>query len=443
MCALQRNQLYPGIMFNQISDSRFKTNKISVHMITPLNRDTAAANALIPSLLRKGYEGMNDFTAFNQYLNELYGAKVNFGIEKLGDHQILSLSIVGVDDRYTLENDPLTQKLSEVLFHLLLHPPFEQNMFAESEVAVERSMLADAIQAQINDKRSYALNTAMRLMCAQEPFGVGELGTVEQAIKLTAKQVTQAYRQLLNTAQIEIMFVGCGNAATCLEIAKDQFKSIRRTEDAVIQINPTVHHVPKNTMLHTERMEVSQSKMVLGFSSAISPAEQEIFALRMVCMILGGTPTSKLFVNVRERLSLCYYCAATLEKSKGIVRVDCGVEGQNIEQAKREILHQLAEIQQGNISHSEHKDALLSLTNTLQTVGDSLHAIEGYYLAQILNGTSYTPTDEVEQIQAVTQQDMIAVSKKLHLDIVYILTNNQQVISTEHYMEEPTLWKKH
>lgn len=425
MCAMQSERLGPGITFHEITDTRFKTNKISIHLITPLVAETAAANALIPSLLRKGYDEMADFTAFHRHLDGLYGAEVLFGVEKSGDQQILSLSMMGIDDRYTMEQQPLTEQLSTLLWNLLLRPPLLAGQFAASEVAIEQATLVDAIESQRNDKRSYALSTAMRLMCAGEPFGLCELGTVEQARALTPEQITKQYHHLLQTARLEVMFVGCGDAQIARRVSASCVKEMVRCATAGEIAATKVHPIATTTAEEIERMDLMQSKMVLGFSSGIAVTDADMAALRLFCMVFGGTPTSKLFVNVREKLSLCYYCAARVEKSKGIVRVDCGVERDNIEKAKTEILRQLELLQRGEVTEQEYQESLLSATNSFQTVGDSLHGLEGYYLDQILQHTAHTPEMEIAALQGVTIGDLVAVSRKLHLDLVYLLTDEE------------------
>lgn len=425
MCALMSEELYPGIYFHTVSDERFKTNQIEVHLVTALDQGSAAQNALIPSLLRKGFEKYKDFTQFNRYLNSLYGAVVDYDVEKFGDEQVLSLSIISVDDRFTLNQEPVTEQISQVLFQMLLHPVTENGMFAASEVELEKKALIDTIEAEINDKRMFALRSTTQLMCEGEPYGLSEYGTVEQVKAITPASVTRAYHQLLSSAQIEILFVGSGNAEVCKQIAKEQLRVLSRSKSDV-RLTATKLHAPLERMIEkTVQMEVSQSKMVLGFATEIPCNTRELYALRLMVIILGGTPMSKLFLNVREKLSLCYYCAARLDRTKGIVKIDCGVENENIEKAKEEILKQIEEMQQGNITSEEMKNAMLSMVNSYRTVNDSNASIESFYLGQILCGSTNSPEEEARQICSITKDEVIWASKQLKLDICYILTGKE------------------
>lgn len=364
MSVLQSEELYPGVRFHAVSDERFKTNQVEIHLVTALREESAAKNALIPSLLRKGYDKYRDFTRFNKYLNLLYGASVEYEVEKFGDMQILSLSILSIDDRFALGKENITEQISTVLFQMLLHPVTENGMFLPAEVEVEKQSLIDEIEAEINDKRMFALRRTTQLLCGGEPYGLSEYGTVEQVKALDAKQVTRAYHELLSTAQMEILFVGSGDSESCKRIAKEQLRVLSRGKNDLREVKTEIHSPLAEPVEQVDRMEVSQSKMVLGFSTGIPCDSEQLYALRLMVVVLGGTPMSKLFANVREKLSLCYYCAARMDRTKGIVKIDSGVENENIEKAKTEILRQIEEMQNGNITEEELNYAKLSMINS-------------------------------------------------------------------------------
>ncbi|WP_077534274.1 EF-P 5-aminopentanol modification-associated protein YfmF [Massiliimalia massiliensis] len=425
MSVLQSEELYPGVRFHAVSDERFKTNQIEIHLVTALREESAAKNALIPSLLRKGYDKYRDFTRFNKYLNLLYGASVEYEVEKFGDMQILSLSILSIDDRFALGKENITEQISTVLFQMLLHPVTENGMFLPAEVEVEKQSLIDEIEAEINDKRMFALRRTTQLLCGGEPYGLSEYGTVEQVKALDAKQVTRAYHELLSTAQMEILFVGSGDSESCKRIAKEQLRVLSRGKNDLREVKTEIHSPLAEPMEQVDRMEVSQSKMVLGFSTGIPCDSEQLYALRLMVVVLGGTPMSKLFANVREKLSLCYYCAARMDRTKGIVKIDSGVENENIEKAKTEILRQIEEMQNGNITEEELNYAKLSMINSYRSVNDSNASIESYYLGQILCGTANTPEEEAKKICAVTKEDVVWAANQLRYEICYLLTGKE------------------
>ncbi|MGI5959111.1 MAG: EF-P 5-aminopentanol modification-associated protein YfmF [Massiliimalia sp.] len=423
MCALKRESLQDGIYFSSISDKRFKTNRIAMNFIVPLSRETAAQNALLSYLMRKSTAAYPDFTEFSRYLTGLYGAYADGSVDKMGDSQVVTFSVGALDDRYTLEGEPLTQLLSQVLCDMVLHPALENGQFPEKEIALEKNALCDTIRAEINDKRAYAVSRASALMCQGEPFGLSRYGTVEEVMALTGQQLIDAYHHLLETARVEVIFAGSGCAETAKQIVAEAFSGQKRSYQPAPQ---TVPHLPVQQVLEeTEVMDVNQSKMVLGFSSGLGAESSWIPAFRVMTAVFGGTPMSKLFLNVREKMSLCYYCAARPDRTKGIVRVDCGVENVNIQKARAEILNQLEEMKQGNITEEEISHAVMSLVNSYKTLNDSNVAISGHYLGEILTNTIRTPEEEAELIRGVTKEQIVEMANKLHLDICYVLTGKE------------------
>lgn len=420
MVQLKRETLKEGICFNSISDQRFKTNRISLHFITPLKQQTASLNALIPAVLRKGTASHPDFTEFNRYLNELYGAFVDYQVQKIGDWQLIGIYILGIDDSFTFENEKLTETLTKVLIDMAFDPVMKDGIFPEKEVELEKTVLIDSIQAEINDKRTYALNASTRLMCPNEPYGLSKLGTVEQAKAITAQALTEAYWDLVRSSRIEILFTGPGDYAAAKEIIKEKLDCIPRDFQSLPQIRP--HLAVEEILEKTEKMDVNQSKMVLGFSTGVTADSQYIPALRLMTAVFGGTPVSKLFMNVREKLSLCYYCVSRMDRMKGIIKVDCGVEKDNIQKAKEEILRQLDEIKKGNITQEEIQNAVMSLKNSYQTIYDSSGAISEFYLAQIAASSSASPEEEADKVLHVTKQQIVEAANLLHLELFYVLT---------------------
>ncbi len=407
------------IRLNTIVDHRYKTNHISVNLILPLERQTASVHALLPALLRKGTKSCPDFTEFSKKLAMLYGAHIGYGVSAFGDCQAVSLTIDVIDDSYALAGEPLLQEAANLLAQALLEPPLENGVFRLADIELEKQSLIDLIESEINEKRHYALNRAMSIICQQEPAGISKYGYIEDVKKITPQTATDAYQTLLETAQIEIMFVGCADPAVVTKTFEQALGAIRRQPRAfpifTIQPHATLKEV-------TDRMNVTQSKLVLGFRTATPPDDPQLDAIRLMIALYGGTPSSKLFLNVREKMSLCYYCAARPNLSKGIAFVDCGVEHDNIDKAKAEILHQLELIRQGDFTDTELEHAKLGVVNALRSAGDSARAVEGWYLGQLLYGTTDSPDAAAERIAAVSRQQIIDAACLMQLDTVYLLT---------------------
>ena len=420
---LQRNDIGDGVGFTQINDSRFKTNRLSIHLIVPLKEANASANAMIPFLIRKGYRGCSDFTALNQKLDRLYGASLYTDVLKSGDFQILNIAISSIDDRFALEKESITGEASEILCNLLFRPAFVEKDFDLAQFELEKQSLIDAIEAEVNEKTTFAVQRMLTHMCSGEAYGIHRYGSVEQIRNLSLDDVRSAYYNVLQTARAEIYFVGCGTEEEVKDNFSDGFSAQERKPLQSIDSYIVSKAEKVNTV--TEQYDVAQAKLVMGFRVGASSMEEMQHA-RLMCLLFGGTPRSKLFMNVREKLSLCYYCSSRLDRNKGIMYVNSGVEHENVEQAKEEILHQLEQIKSGSFADEELNETKLMAVDSLRVVNDSASSMEGWYLSQIFLHSQASPEEEAEQLLKITRDQIIAAANRVTLDTIYLLSGEDK-----------------
>lgn len=421
---LRRRRIGDEVYFSSLTDPKFKHNRISVNYILPLERETVSENALIPFLLRKGSRECPDFTLLNQRLYSLYGASLSADVSKYGGYQVLELSISGLDDRFTLDGEAMVAECAKLLSGLATDPNLPDGAFPQKDVELEKQYLIDSIEAEINDKRAYAINKCRTIMCQGEPAALRKYGYVEDVEKITPQSAAEAFLRVRRTARVEILFVGCGDSAPAQEVLEATFAKLDR---APIEL-PEQVKVPAAAAVkdEVERMDLSQSKLAMGFRTGEIRDMAELSAARMMVAMFGGTPFSRLFINVREKLSLCYYCAARFDRITGILMVDSGVEAKNREKAQAEILNQLEVMKRGEFSDEELENTLLTMKNSLYTVSDSLSGLEDWYMAQLMNGASRSPQEEAELLAKVTREDVMAAAQKVTLDTVYFLTGEKE-----------------
>ena len=422
MIGIEQRAICDGVNFRSIRDTKFKTMRISAHLIVPMSRQTAAENALLPFLLSRASREYPDFTKLGQRLAELYGASLNADVQKLGDLQVLSLSASGIADRYALEGEAISGELAKLLCSILFDPPLVDGLFPEDGFEQEKRQTMELIDSEYSDKRTYARQRCEAIMCADEPYGVNRYGGKEDIARVERPALTAAWKRLLDTAKIELMVLGDCDPAPVYEGFRAAFETLgsRKTADCTTKVVRSAEKV--NTV--TEKMDVAQGKLVMGFRTGTATPDEEVPATRLMAALFGGTPNSKLFLNVREKLSLCYYCSASYNSMKGIMLVQSGVEVKNMERAKEEILRQLDEVKQGNFDESEVEAAKMSLCNSYRTLSDSLGGLENWYLSQTFASHSQQPDEAAAQINAVTRQEIIDAANRVTLDTVYCLVGN-------------------
>jgi len=416
-----REQIAQSVYFGSVRDERYKTNLLALHLVLPLKKETLTENAMVSLILEKGYEDYKTLKSFSKKLNLMYGASVSGAVSKVGDKAMITLSISAIDDTFALNGEKLLCESAEVLCGLLLRPNMENGLFDEKTFELQREFLIDTIEAEINNKRRYAQRKTVSLMFKDEPYGVDKFGTVESAKQITLQQVSDAYRRILDEAAIEIVHVGMGDPTEALKIFREAFSKVDRHPVSIPET--VITRACDEVVSETEYFDVTQSKLCFGFKSGIAPDNELLYPIRLAVAILGGTPTSKLFLNVREKKSLCYYCAARYDKMKGIMLIDSGVEHDKISDAKEAILEQLEDLCKGDFTDTDMEFALLSLKNAFNSVGESVYSVASYYLTNTLLNTLNTPEKEIELLEKVTREDIVKAAKLLKLDTVYLLTS--------------------
>lgn len=421
MSELIRNNICEGVAFNSIADTRFKIGRISATLVAPLNKKTAAANALLSFVLTRSCRKYPDFTALNRKLDSLYGAALYPSVRRIGDFQAISFSAAGLDDRYALDGESVSSELAELLCSIMFDPDLSDGHFNTEDVEQERRQLIESIDADFNDKRTYAINRCIENMCRDEPYAVGRCGSREDVSDLTQESIINAWRQLMDESRVELALLGSADP----QQAQNSFREFFESKPRKASIGSTVvkNDVPE-VKRFTETEEITQSKLVMGYRCVYPKNINDRLVNSLMSVVLGGTPTSKLFQNVREKQSLCYYCASRVENAKGIMLIDSGVETKNIEKAEEAINEQLRLLKNGCISDDEMTSARLALKNALISSLDSLAALQSFYINGILFDQTVSPREAAAMVDAITKEQVIEFARQIKPDTVFSLIGN-------------------
>ncbi len=420
---IQTFKIQEGVYFTHIPETKFKDTRISISFFSPLKKENLSANALLPDLLSHGCKTYPSLRMVNQRLEELYGSKISSSIAKIGDYQVMSLSAIGPDDNFVPSASNNIQNLFDLLCMMVFEPNINENSFNKEDVEREKYQLIEEIKSEKSDKKFYARQRCEEIMCKNELYGFNELGTIENAQKLTPDEIYSAWKNLLSESHIEIIMTGAGAYEPLVKKIKEKFSVIARS---YISGPPTkiIESASEVTTVR-ENQNLVQGKLVMGFRTKIANPSADVSAFKVLNALFGGTPQSKLFMNVREKLSLCYYCSSRYNSHKGIMLVESGVENHNIEKAKKEILEQLKDITLGNFSDTELAETKLFLTQALRRSNDKLSALGQYYLLQAFDEKKKNFEDLIKEISEVTREKVIELSSNITLDTIYILSGSE------------------
>ena len=415
---IQTIQLSPGVTLRCCRDNRFKQNVLTFQFLRPMCRQEASLNALLPAVLLRGCKSAPDMRSITLKLDDLYGASVGALVRRIGDIHCTGLSCGFIDDRFALEGDRLLKPMLAFLEELLLDPVTEDSAFSQAYVQTEQQNLIWTIEAQRNDKRSYATNQLLNRMCKNDSYGIPRLGTIADVEAITPQSLYAHYLKVLQTSPIHIFYVGSAQPETVAGALRPLLSRLAKNP---MPLPPQQGFAPVDLTEHEEILDVAQGKLCMGYATPINLRDPRYAAVQVCNTILGAGMTSKLFMQVREKMSLCYDIGSGFHGSKGIMTVAAGIEFDKKDIVQQEITHQLQEIRDGNITDEELNAAREALLSSLRSTHDSPGAIESYYASAAISGIGMTPAVFMERLEAVTAQDVSAAAKTLQLCTVYFL----------------------
>ena len=424
MKEFSKTRINDGVELICARTNRFKTNELSISFVVPLKEETAAANALLAFLVSQTTKEYPTLAEFNKKLAMLYGASIHAFITKLGENQCITLEASCLDDRFSIDGENISTEVFDFLCKLIFEVKLdEKGNFFEEDIQREKRLLIERIESEENDKRIFALRRLEEIMFEDEPYGINRYGSRKGISSVNSDMLKKALEYLINCAKIQITVVGNSESEKIAEIANKYFGSLKRSyaPPACSVFIPQA----KDIKSATDRMEVKQGKLVLGFRVNNQSEFKSNPEMRLFSDIFGGGPYSKLFNNVREKLSLCYYCSARYDRRKSTVIIQCGCEEENMQKAVDEILAQLEDIKQGNVEE-ELEAGKMAISDAINSVNDDSISLLSWYANQICDEEILTPAQSSDENRRVTREDICRCAGLLSLDTVYKLVSKKE-----------------
>ena len=412
-----------GINLTLTPEEKFKSNLVSIYIQRILDRDEVTMNALLPSIIKSGSEKYPSAREMSYHQDDLYGVSIGADSSKRGESQVITFKIISTDEEYL--DEQIFKKVVKYLDEVVNHPLVIDGGFKEEYVAIEKENLKNRIESIINDKGRYAVERAREEMFKNEKYGISDLGYLADIDKITAKGLYEHYVNIMKTSPIDIVVEGNFDEDEIVEIISNGFDFHREN---IIEI-PRADFIKKVDEIKVikEEMDITQGKLVMGYRCNVDYKDEfKYYSLFVGSNVLGGGPHSKLFVNVREKESLCYYIYSSLEKYKTSMFISSGIESENYDKTVELIGEQLKSLKEGKISDEELLNSKSAIISSLKTIKDSLGGSSDFYFSQSMGGTNTTVEKIIEMIEKVTVSDIVEAFKNIELDTIYFLSNNKE-----------------
>ncbi len=419
----QSVELFPGVALRCIQSSRFKQGVLSLQFLRPMSREEAALNALLPDILLRGCSAAPDLQRITARLDDLYGASVGAQVRRIGDYQTTGLACGFIEDRFALPGDRVLEPMVEFMGQLLLEPVTEKGAFCREYVSGEKKNLISALEAQLSDKQAYAVGKLLKNMCRGDSFAVPRLGGIPQVRKVTAKGLYDHYQKVLRESPVEIFYVGTADVDRVAALLRPIFARLPR--ENVLTLPPQTALTPARPSHKSEKMDISQAKLAMGFVTPITSADPRFAAMQLFNSIFGAGMTSKLFVQLREMRGLCYAIGSAYYAGKGLLTVSAGIDSSRVEETKEAVLQQLQLCREGHISQQELDNAKAAVLSGLRAVYDSPGAMESFFSTTALSGLNRSPERYAQEIRAVTVADVVAAAGSVGFHSSFFLEGEQ------------------
>ena len=422
-------EIYNGKMrLHTINVDKFKMSRFSISFICESNRVKTPLSRLMLAVMMRGSQKYPTAVKINKALDEQYGATVSLRSQTFGDKSLYRISCKLLKDEYALEGEKtdILEAVMEILSDILQHPLTDENGFlTESFVESEKKIAIDAIRAKINDPRAYASEQCSKYMFKGTKYEIVLDGSEELIDSFSVEDVTRNICDFFKNCRIEVFYVGSESEERVSELVKKNFSFSSLSEKPLEYVENSFVCKDGNVKYVEEKCDITQGRLALGYRCHTVLSDNDHYAMALFNEIFGGGCFSKLFVNVRERKSLCYYCYSSLHSATGTIKAGCGIDPSKKDDALNEIAYQLELMKRGEITNEEIETAKSTLISGIRQIYDSPAAIEAFFLRRIMAGLSDTPEDSINRINAVRKSEIVDAAAKIELDTVYFMCGNE------------------
>ena len=417
-------EIKKGIKLHIIETNKFKTNLLSVFITTPINKESATRNALIPAVLKRGTENLKSQDEISKALEEMYGASFNCGIDKIGNNQVIKFYIENINNQYLPEKQDNLKNAINLILDIAFKPCVLNNSFNSEYVESEKNNLKKIIEGRKDSKAQYALERCIEEMYKKDPYSIYKYGNSEDLDSINNENLYEYYRKLIDNAKIDIYVSG--------EITENIKDVVINNENIKNLVERTPNYIENNIKIRLkkekkeelvqEKMDITQGKLILGLD-ILDEKENDKYIALIYNAILGGTPNSKMFQNVREKNSLAYTASSSFLRQKSNIFIKCGIEIENFEKALKLIKEQVNDMKKGKFTENDIAQAKVNTISTIKFIPEEQDTELMYYFSQELSGYETSYEEYIEKINSVSLENVIELANRVQINTIYFLRN--------------------
>ena len=418
----KKEEIKPGITLHKINTNKFKTNLFSIFLTTKLNRENVTKNALLTAVLRRGTKKLTTQEEISKYLENMYGASFDCGVEKSGDNHVIKFYLESINNEFLPTEENLSKECMDVLLDIVFNPYIEDGSFKKEFVEGEKENLKQIIEGKIDNKARYAFDRCIEEMYKNEPYGLYKYGYIDDLKSIDNKNLYEYYRDFIKDVKIDIFISGDIDEKIVPEIKENEIINNLEGREAVYNVNKENQLKDKvsEPKVVTESMQIAQGKLILGLDVLDNKKENK-YQTSVYNVILGGSANSKMFQNVREKASLAYTAGSNYLRQKDNIFIKCGIDIPNYEKALEIIKEQLKQMENGDFTEEDIDNAKTIIKASVESIPESQDSEITYYFSQELSEEFVSIEEYIKNIEKVSKEQIVEIAKKMQINTIYFL----------------------
>lgn len=418
---LRTKKVNDNFHIHLIQSSKFKTDLLSLYFLRPLTLEETTLNALLTRVIDRGTQKYPTSQLINQHLDDLYGTSMICDVMKIGERQQVQIKVQY--PRSPIIDRNLMEEALDFLEEMVYNPLLIEGKFDESIFEMEKSLLKQEIESRTNDKTSYAMDRAIELMCSEEPYRFYTYGDIDYLETITNEQLYKHYLDVIQHSKMDVVAIGDFDFDTMEETIVRHLREPKG--DVVVVPEEIVKPATEPLRIINETMNLQQARLVVGCRTNTDRFDAAYYPLQLFGMIYGGTPSSKLFMTLRERDSLCYYVGTKVDKLKGIMYTIAGIDEANYERSLQVMDEEFEKMLNGEIGEEELEIAKKAIIASLQSISDFPNTFSNFCNNQFMLGDSLDIEYYIECYERVTLSEVIEIGKRIQKDMIYMLKGSE------------------
>ena len=405
-----------------IKTDKFKKVKIRINFKEKTTKEKVVYRNMLSLVLLEATKKFNTRRLLDIECENLYNIGVGAGTSNSGNYHLLRFNTTFLNEKYTEKG--MMEESFKFFLEFIFNPNVIDGKFESQTFNNAKNILKEDIESYADNPGRFAFSRIYEIMCPNSVIKYRSTGYIEDLEKVTEENLYEYYKELLTNNEIDIFIIGNIDVKQMEKIIADNFNidSIKHEQLAHIVKQDDFRKEPR---VIKENKNINQSILILGSKLKDITEFERKYVLVLYNYILGGSADSKLFKEVREKNSLCYSISSTHSGIANLEFISAGIDKENYDKAVELIKAEIKNMEDGNFTEEDISQAKITFLASLKEIEDTANGIINIYEAH-----EYLDYDLLEErakeIEKVTKEDIINVSKKMYLDTIYLLEGDKK-----------------